>query len=142
MAEKTKWELINERKRRKKEEAAIRAGGGLDRSWMRYTYCRICGKKICVNNYPDRKPRINRFKVEGIIMCPWCKHHGGKFIAQMYNLTQLLINVDSDLQYPPRSVIRGEAEAVMVESPKWKRERALQAKLIRQAREEQRRHNV
>jgi hypothetical protein len=124
MAEKTKWEIIAERKRRKKEEAAIRAGGGIDRSWQRFTYCRICGKKFCVNNFADHEPRIKRYRVRGVIMCPWCKGHGGKFLAEMYNFVEMFS------QGNPQNHHVGTAEAIMVKSPQWKRERALKRKEI------------
>ena len=130
MAEKTKWDIIRERKLRKKQEAAIRAGGGIDQSWKRYTYCRICGQKICVNNYPDHKPRLKRLKVNGVIICPWCKGHGGEFTTQMYNLIQEVIEQLPHLETVIGDSFLAEAEAIMVNSPKWKRERALKLKEI------------
>lgn len=115
MTEKTKWEIIAERKRLKKEEAAIRAGGGIDRSWQRFTYCRICNQKICVNNYADHKVRLP--KVKGIIMCPWCKSHGGELIARLYRLGEIIAAGSEE------SVDAQRARKIMAKSPEQRRKR-------------------
>lgn len=41
-----------------------------DRSWMVYKQCGYCDRRICVNNYDDRKSRTPMFM--GFIVCPYC----------------------------------------------------------------------
>jgi len=44
--------------------------GEIDMTWMKFGRCRICHRRICVNNYPDHEIRPPR-KL-GIVCCPWC----------------------------------------------------------------------
>lgn len=52
--------------------------------WQRWAKCPFCGKKVCVNNYADHKIRVP--KLDGVAMCPFCQHSGGKFIAAAFKL--------------------------------------------------------
>ena len=56
----------------------------LDRSWMKYTRCKVCGRRFCVNNYADRQVRVQRR--HGVVACPWCKDR----VIQMYVLVKEL----------------------------------------------------
>ena len=51
--------------------------------WKKYAKCSICRRAFVVNNYPDRKVRVNQDKIGGKIVCPWCKDRDGKFIVQL-----------------------------------------------------------
>jgi hypothetical protein len=125
MAERTKWDVIAERKRLKKENAAIRAGGGLDQSWQRFTFCRICGKKICVNNYEDHKVRLP--KLRGVIVCPWCENHGGEFVVRMYKLVQKMASdpdLDEGITVEKAEEWLVSAMKIIQHSPETRRQRA------------------
>jgi hypothetical protein len=52
-------------------------------AWQKHAKCVICRRKFCVNNYPDRKVRVNKHKIGGKIVCPWCSDRDGKFIVQL-----------------------------------------------------------
>lgn len=43
----------------------------IDRTWMKYIDCELCGKRFCCNNYEDRKPRVKRYL--GHICCAFCQ---------------------------------------------------------------------
>jgi hypothetical protein len=44
---------------------------------MRWVRCNFCGIKICVNNYQDRKVRLDKVKIDdGVVLCLHCQSHG------------------------------------------------------------------
>lgn len=59
-------QIIAERKAR---EAAARwdPAQQLDRSWMKYARCKICGLKCCLNNNAQREIRVRRYM--GVFTC-------------------------------------------------------------------------
>jgi hypothetical protein len=81
MARRRKGERVNRRYNRIIDE------GQLDRSWTRWTKCFVCRRRFCVNNYEDRKVRVNHLKVLGKVLCPGCKQslYGPRFV-QLYFL--------------------------------------------------------
>lgn len=46
-------------------------GQAAPRQGLKFTRCKVCGFKICVNNYDDRVVRI--FRRRGVVVCPWCR---------------------------------------------------------------------
>lgn len=60
----------------------------LDVSWKKYARCSLCNYRYCVNNYKDRKVRVNQDKIGGKIVCPWCRHRYGKFGVQLMMLAE------------------------------------------------------
>lgn len=56
--------------------------------WHKYARCGLCNKKFVVNNYPDKKVRVNQHKVGGVILCAWCNTRHGKFVVQLLKITQ------------------------------------------------------
>lgn len=52
-------------------------------TWHKYSKCTLCRRKFCVNNYPDRKVRVNKHKIGGKIVCPWCAGRDGTFVIQL-----------------------------------------------------------
>ena len=72
-----------ERKRRKSQQLWGAAEAQLDTSWQKWTRCSICDKRICINNYPDRRIRVAHLRYKKLIICPWCKGHNGKRSAEL-----------------------------------------------------------
>lgn len=72
MATKTKWEIIAERKREKKQQRAREAGGVGRESedWKVFMDCHVCGFRCCVNNNAEREVRPAMFAK--MVVCPWC----------------------------------------------------------------------
>lgn len=60
----------------------------LDSSWKKYARCTICRRRYVVNNYSDRKVRVNQDKIAGKIVCIWCRCRDGKFIVQLMLLAE------------------------------------------------------
>lgn len=86
------------------QERADRYGSIVqDRSWMRFTKCFTCRKRICVNNYADHKVRVSQWKVLGKVLCPTCKHGSGPEMVQLYLLSKKMLYMDhsAECQYPP-----------------------------------------
>lgn len=46
------------------------AAGEIDVSWQKWTRCKICQRRICVNNNAEREIRPHRRL--GVVCCPWC----------------------------------------------------------------------
>jgi hypothetical protein len=61
-----------------------------DRTWMKWTKCSICRGKFCVNNYADRRVRINQWKIAGKIVCPWCRGRDGVYLIQLRLIAEKL----------------------------------------------------
>lgn len=59
--------------------------GEIDTSWQKWTKCKVCERRICVNNYEDHKVRIPRRR--GVVVCPWC----GDNLVQLYLIVYELI---------------------------------------------------
>ena len=56
--------------------------------WQIYTKCKVCERRICINNYPDHKVRLRRRK--GVIACPWCSER----LLEMYIITRDLAKAE------------------------------------------------
>lgn len=89
-----------------------------DRSWQKFTRCELCGSRMCVNNYPDRRIRVPR--VHGVVVCPWCirKDRDTEFLVSMY----ILMNRLAEKEYKPEQV-RAAAQKVLSRSPKARAQR-------------------
>lgn len=61
-------QIIAERKQRE-AEARWDPAKQLDRSWMRFARCKICGTRVCFNNYQDHQPRPGNFRFRGVFIC-------------------------------------------------------------------------
>lgn len=46
----------------------------VDRSWMKWARCKLCGAKVCYNNFADHQPRIDSMRVRGVFLCVNCRH--------------------------------------------------------------------
>lgn len=53
-----------------------------------YSRCFVCKVRFQVNNYEDGKPRVNKWKFMGKIVCPWCKHRGGKQFVRLHTIAE------------------------------------------------------
>ena len=62
--------------------------------WQKYAKCSICLRRFVVNNYNDRKARVNKHKVAGKIVCPWCMDRGGKYIIQLRLIVEKVANTE------------------------------------------------
>jgi hypothetical protein len=51
---------------------ANHTAGEVDLSWQRFTRCRICGRRMCVNNNSTRT--IDPPRKCGVVCCPWCTY--------------------------------------------------------------------
>lgn len=78
-------------------QAMVDAGMIVDNSsWQKWTRCRICNRRICVNNYEDHKVRLP--KVRGVILCGWCafgdsasgQGDKGDFVTALFTVMQKL----------------------------------------------------
>jgi len=58
--------------------------------WHKYAKCGLCDTKFVVNNYPDKKVRVNQHKVGNVILCGWCKTRHGTFVVQLLKIAQQL----------------------------------------------------
>lgn len=117
------------------------AGLMSDNSWQRFTFCRICNRRMCVNNYADRKVRLP--KVRGVIVCSTCKFgrsaagkgDGADFVTAMFKLTEHMAhqlckripvdqigNPDVDLLWQCGKCPSCAARKVMAKSPAARRE--------------------
>lgn len=100
-----------ERRQRKIQES-------LDISWKKYARCSLCRYRYVVNNYADRKVRVNQDKIGGKIVCPWCKHRYGKFGVQLLLFAEQTANRscggDDDCKcqvHVARRILKAHAEA-------------------------------
>lgn len=57
------------------------------RPWLKWVRCEFCSNAICVNNYPDRRTRITKYK--GHIICPWCADRIRVFRSKLSQLKYL-----------------------------------------------------
>lgn len=64
--------------------------------WRIYEVCFSCDSKFVVNNYDDRKPRPERHRFQGKLICPWCWRRGGRKLAQAAFLLEKLIKLTPD----------------------------------------------
>lgn len=60
-------QIIAERKQRR-AEMIWAPEHQVDRSWQRFTKCKGCGMKLCVNNYPDHKVRVGGLRRSGCVV--------------------------------------------------------------------------
>lgn len=67
MTERTKWDVIAERKRLKRERNSLQGAS----AGLLYSICGLCDRQYCTNNYEDRKVRLQRW--HGVEICAHCK---------------------------------------------------------------------
>lgn len=36
---------------------------------MKYSRCKICGTRVCFNNFSDHKPRSELYRLNGVFIC-------------------------------------------------------------------------
>ena len=75
-----------ERKVQKAQAMWDPAVGMIDQSWQRFARCKVCKRRICVNNNAEREIRPPR-KL-GVVCCPWCSEEA----VQLYVITKKLAN--------------------------------------------------
>jgi hypothetical protein len=71
------------RKSRRRQRRLTAEWNPEENKWKKYARCALCRRTFVVNNYPDRKVRVNQHKIGGKIVCPWCKDRDGKFVVQL-----------------------------------------------------------
>lgn len=59
----------------------------LDRSWLKWAKCKMCGRKIAVNNNDRRE--IDPPRVLGVVCCPWCSEESVKLYKIVKGLAKL-----------------------------------------------------
>lgn len=66
----------------------------VDQSWMKWTKCKACGQRYCVNNNELREVRVRR--VSGVPVCPSCfGRKGSKELVELYLITKGLAELYS-----------------------------------------------
>jgi hypothetical protein len=70
------------RARRKQAQALAKWDAELNK-WQKFAKCSICRIRFVVNNYPDQKVRVKKYKIAGKIVCPWCQGRDAKYLIQL-----------------------------------------------------------
>src|SRR5687768_9782791 len=61
------------RRRQERASAVWDPAKQADLSWMKYTRCKLCGTKICVNNNPKKEIDLSSARYHGVIVCWRCR---------------------------------------------------------------------
>jgi hypothetical protein len=62
--------------------------GDVDNSWMKYSRCRVCNRKVAINNNPEQAIRPPR-KL-GVVCCPWCSERS----VMLYKIVRDLAKIE------------------------------------------------
>jgi hypothetical protein len=61
---------------------------------MKRAKCSLCRGKFVVNNYPDHKVRVEKHKIAGKIVCPWCKSRDGTYLIQLRLIAEKVVRLN------------------------------------------------
>lgn len=63
----------------------------VDNDWRKYKRCFVCRHMVCVNNHPDRKPRLRpEDKIMGEFVCVSCRTRNPHMARQFIRMAKVL----------------------------------------------------